>query len=75
LAVIQDKFGPEFHKTAFGDLMELIRVGFNSVEESPVDAIDSYIKEAVTAASFKENNIKVSNSLMYLYPEDDRKRD
>lgn len=74
LAVIQDKFGSEFHKTAFNDLMELVRVGFNSVEESPIDAIDSYIKNAVANADFKENNVKISNTLMYVYPEDDRKK-
>jgi hypothetical protein len=72
LAVIEDRFGAQFHRVAFEDLMELVRVGFNSDEGKPLDAIDAYIKEAADKIRLKEDHMKVSNSLLMLYPEDDR---
>jgi len=70
LAVIENKFGESFHKTAFDDLMELVRIGFNSVEEKPLDAIDEYIKTAAENIRHKEANMKMSSTLLFLYPEE-----
>lgn len=70
LAVIESKFGPDLHKLAFDDLMGLVRVGFNSKEKSPLDAIDQYIKEASDQIKDKESYIKLSDKINYLYPKD-----
>lgn len=72
LAIIESRFGSQFHKMAFEDLMDLMRIGFNSDEKKPLDAIDAYIKEATTKIKDKEKQEKLSNSLLYLYPGDDR---
>lgn len=71
LAVIESKFGPDFHRTAFNDLMGLVRVGFNTNTEEPLNEIDAYIKEAADELRHKEANISMSNKLLYLYSEDD----
>lgn len=72
LAVIDEKFGSSFHKMAFEDLMGLVRVGFNSESEKPLDEIDEYIKQASEQLRDKESNVKLSSKLLYLYPEDDQ---
>lgn len=69
LAVIAEEFGDEFHKSAFADLVDLLNVGIQD-EEKPLDAMDKYMKEAMAKAADSENNIKMSSTLMYLYPED-----
>lgn len=69
LAVIADRFGDQFHKIAFDDLMGLLNVGFGE-EEKPIDAVDKYMKEAMDKARDHEANIKMSSNLMYLHPED-----
>jgi len=72
LAVIGERFGSQFHKIAFDDLMELVRIGFNSNEAKPLNAIDDYIKKAAKEIKNKEKNVSLSNSLLYLYTEDER---
>lgn len=70
LAVISEKFGPEFHKVAFSDLMQLVDIGFNQPVEKPLDEVELYIKEASERIRHKEADIKMSKNLIYLYPED-----
>jgi hypothetical protein len=69
LAVINEQFGPDFHKAAFEDLVGLLNVGI-AEEEKPLDAMDKYVKEASARANDKENNVKMSGTLMYLYAKD-----
>lgn len=70
LAVIAEKFGPEFHKVAFSDLMQLVDIGFNQPVEKPLDEVERYIQSAAENIRHKEADIKMSKSLIYLYPED-----
>lgn len=70
LAVIANKFGPEFHKVAFTDLMQLVDIGFNQPVEKPLDEVEEYIKAAADNVRHKEADINMSKSLIYLYPKD-----
>lgn len=69
LAVIAQHYGDEFHKIAFTDLVELLNVGVQE-EEKPLDVMEKYMKEASAKAADKENNIRMSSNLMYMYPND-----
>lgn len=69
LAVISERFGDQFYKVAFNDLMGLLNIGFGEGEK-PIDAMDKYMKEAMARARDYESNIKMSSNLMYLHPED-----
>lgn len=68
LAVIAERFGDQYHKFAFDDLMGLLNAGFN--EEQPAESVDRYLKEAMDKARDQESNIKMSGNLLYLYPEE-----
>lgn len=70
LAVIAEKFGPEFHKVAFADLMQLVDIGFNQPVDKPLDEVERYIQAAAENIRHKEADIKMSKNLIYLYPED-----
>lgn len=70
LAVIAEKFGPEFHKVAFSDLMQLVDIGFNQPVDKPMDEVERYIQNAAENIRHKEADISMSKSLIYLYPKD-----
>lgn len=70
LSVIAEKFGPDFHKVAFSDLMQLVDIGFNQPVDKPLDEVEAYIQQAAENIRHKEADIKMSKNLMYLYPKD-----
>ena len=75
LAIIQERFGASFHKTAFNDLMTLININFSEDTQSPVDEVEQYIQAAAENIRHKEANIKMSDNLMYLYPKGESDED
>jgi hypothetical protein len=69
LSIINEKFGPEFHRIAHDDLMDLLKVGYNE-EEKPLTAMEKFTQEAAAKAADKENQIRMMANPMLFYPKD-----
>jgi hypothetical protein len=67
MAVIAEEYGPELHRTAFIDLTEALA---RNSDQSPVDEYENMIAEAVQKAELDHDRIKMSSTLMFMYPKD-----
>lgn len=69
MSVILDQFGPELHRTAFTDVSNLmVAKASPSIEDE--DPFEKMISEAAEKARTAENQIKMSSTLMLLYPQE-----
>lgn len=67
LNIINEKFGPEFHRAAHEDLLDLLKAGYGQ-DEKPLTAMERFAEEAALKAKDKESQIKMSGNAMLFYP-------
>jgi len=69
LAIINDEYGQEFHRVAFNDLTALLSLAVTE-EQRPIHAMERYIEEAIAQSQHQDANFKMSETMLYLHPED-----
>jgi uncharacterized protein YjgD (DUF1641 family) len=69
LSIINDKFGPEFHKMAHDNLMELMRIGYGA-EEKPLSAMEEFTKMAAEKAKERAERMSMMDNPMLFYPKE-----
>lgn len=69
LSIVNDKFGPEYHKMAHDDLMGLMRIGY-SEEEKPLTAMEKFTQTATKAAEERAERMAMSDNPMLFYPKE-----
>jgi len=69
LSIISEKFGHDFHRIAYNDMMDLLKVGFGD-EVKPMTAMERFAQEASAKAKDKESQIHMSQNSMLFYPKE-----
>lgn len=67
LNIINEKFGPDFHRAAHEDLLDLLKVGYGQ-DDKPLTAMERFAEEAALKAADKESQIKMTGNTMLFYP-------
>ncbi len=68
LAVIEDKFGAEYHKMAFNELLNVLNIAYGTdSEKKSVDEVGDYIKASLERARTHESNASVMQNVQMIY--------
>lgn len=65
LAIIQDKFGHEYHKAAFEDVMEVVKFAHTEVVYKKASTLDRYIELFSEGAKDREVSLRSSQTVKF----------